>query len=153
MPQKDPFPAVRPLMHEDYELWRPVWLGNMQNQVSDEVTHNTWQLIVDAEKTVTGLGLFEHEKKLSAILHYVLHPTTGSLSSVCYMQDLFVTPECRRRGHARRLVQALVQRGRQHGWERIYWIAASENNEAQALYKTLGVRLNFSFHVFPLKLP
>lgn len=141
---------ARPLVKKDYDVWKPIWLDNMQHQVSDEITASTWQKICDKKELVYGLGLFD-DKQLLGILHYILHPTTGALNPVCYMQDLFVAEKHRRKGYARELLRELALRGKEERWERIYWIAANNNKQAQALYQNIGVKLDFSLHVLPLK--
>ena len=142
---------VRPLEDTDYEGWLPVWLENMQHQVSEEVTSNTWEWICDSSSEVGGLAAFDGHT-LCGILHYILHPTTGSLRPVCYMQDLFVLPAHRKKGCARNLLKCLSEKGMHDGWERIYWIADNNNDDAQALYKNIGIKLNFSMHVLPLNM-
>ena len=142
---------VRPVQSGDYDLWLPLWLENMEHQVKQEVTDATWASLCDDETPVYGLGIFDQDS-LSGILHYILHPTTGSLNPVCYMQDLYIDPSCRRQGLARELLTKLVEIGRQARWERIYWIASEDNENAQKLYKNIGVKLNFTFHVLPLNL-
>ncbi len=122
----------------------------MLNQVSDDITANTWGRICDDGQSVYGLGAFG-EDALRGILHYVLHPTTGSLKHVCYMQDLFVDKNFRRKGISRRLLHKLSDHGKLEDWERIYWIAAHDNESAQELYKSIGFKLDFSFHVLPVQ--
>ena len=75
---------------------------------------------------------------------------TGHLKPVCYMQDLFVNPDHRRKGVGRQLVTALAAVGTHEGWARMYWLAEAQNAEAQMLYRTLGLKLDFTLHVLPL---
>ena len=74
---------------------------------------------------------------------------TGHLHPVCYMQDLFVAEEFRQQGIARALVAALADQAKRAGYARLYWLAEADNAAAQALYKTLGYKLDFTFHVLP----
>lgn len=142
---------VRSLQEEDYDQWLPVWQENMQHQVSDEVTRNTWLWLCNSDNEVSGFGVFENSD-LAGIMHYILHPTTGSMRPVCYMQDLFIMPDYRRKGYAKELLRALAQMGQENGWERIYWIAARDNEYAQKLYRNIGIKLDFTMHVLPLNL-
>lgn len=87
---------------------------------------------------------------MAGMVHYITHPTTGSTKQVCYLQDVFVDPAHRKKGIARQLVIALAHLGKEEDWQRIYWIAENDNVAAQNLYKSIGVRLDFSFHVLPL---
>jgi GNAT superfamily N-acetyltransferase len=66
------------------------------------------------------------------------------------MQDLYVDPAFRRRGIGAALVRAVADQGRAQGWARLYWLAEAANPAAQSLYRHIGVRLDFTFHVMPL---
>lgn len=87
---------------------------------------------------------------MAGLVHYILHPVTGHIAPVCYMQDLFVDQRFRQRGIGRALVERLAQEGRRQKWARLYWLAESANEQAQALYRDLGLKLDFTFHVLPL---
>jgi ribosomal protein S18 acetylase RimI-like enzyme len=69
---------------------------------------------------------------------------------IAYMQDLYVHPDHRRKGIARKLVTYLAALGTAQGWARIYWLAEGKNEAAQRLYETLGLKLDFTLHVLPL---
>jgi ribosomal protein S18 acetylase RimI-like enzyme len=145
---------VAPLKPSDYDSWLPLWLANMENSVSDEITSETWRRICDPAHAVGGLGVRAAENSpLTGICHYITHPTTGNLNPVCYMQDLYIDPSARRQGLARTLVTYLAALGTASGWARLYWLAEAENAGAQALYKSLGYKLNFTLHVLPLNMP
>lgn len=55
-----------------------------------------------------------------------------------YVDNLGVTPSCRRRGIARRLMQALVAWGRAQGSETVWLASEPENEDAWAFYNALG---------------
>ena len=143
--------TIRLFEEGDFDTWKPLWQMNMDDQVDDKITQTTWRRICNKKDTVFGMGLFENDE-LKGFLHYILHPTTGALNPVCYMQDLFVHPDHRRSGYAKDLLRTLVERGKLQRWERIYWIADNKNKQAQDLYKDIGVKIDFSFHVLPIKM-
>lgn len=65
---------------------------------------------------------------------YVLHPFTWSERQVCYLEDLFVSPEARGRGAGRLLIEHLVELAHTEGWARVYWMTRADNDVARALY-------------------
>ena len=85
------------------------------------------------------------------LVHYVLHPTTGAVAPVCYMQDVYVDPAQRGKGIARKLVKAVALQGKKEGWARMYWLAETSNEAAQGLYKDIGSKLDFTLHILPMK--
>lgn len=141
---------IAPLQPDDYDAWLPLWQANMEGAVADDVTAATWQRICDPTQMVGGLCARDDDGIMIGICHYITHPTTGNLKPVCYMQDLYVDPAHRRRGAARKLVTYLAALGTAQGWARIYWLAERNNETAQKLYNSIGVRLDFTLHVLPL---
>jgi ribosomal protein S18 acetylase RimI-like enzyme len=141
---------IAPLQQQDYTDWLPLWRANMEHSVTDDVTVETWRRICDPASPVKGLRARNAEGALIGICHYVLHPTTGNIKMIAYMQDLYVHPDHRRKGIARKLVTYLAALGTAQGWARIYWLAEGKNEAAQRLYETLGLKLDFTLHVLPL---
>lgn len=141
---------IRPLTHDNYAEWLPLWNANNLGQVNEPLTQNTWARLIDPDDTqVNGMASFDEAGHMSGIMHYILHPTTGSLQPACYMQDLFVMPAYRGKGIGKALVRELEAVGKARKWARIYWVADNTNQAATALYRKLGIRLNFGFYVLP----
>lgn len=141
--------AIRYIDSGDYDQWLPLWEENCLHQIAPDVTAETWKRLCDPSFPVNGIGVWDNGH-LCAILHYVLHPVTGLIEPVCYMQDLFVQEQYRRKGYARDLVLMLDAMGKDEKWGRIYWIAQHNNDAAQTLYKSIGYKLDFSFHILPI---
>ena len=140
---------IRPLTQDNYEQWLPLWDGNNHGQSNATVTAETWRRLMDPQNPVHGLGA-HYDGRLAGLLHFILHPVTGHIEPVCYMQDVYVNPAFRRKGIARALVTSLSDIGKHEKWARIYWLAELDNEAAQNLYKYIGFRLGFSLHVLPL---
>lgn len=140
---------IRSLQQSDFPAWLPLWDGNNLTQRNEAVTTQTWGRLIDPESTVCGLGAVKGDT-LIGLVHYVLHPTTGAIEPVCYMQDVYVDPAYRGQGIARKLVKAVALQGKKEGWARMYWLAESTNEAAQGLYKDIGVKLDFTLHILPI---
>lgn len=142
--------TTRPLSFHDFPNWLPLWNANNLGQRNEAVTTSTWERLNDEVVPVYGLCALKGGE-IVGILHYVLHYTTGSIKPACYMQDVFTAPEFRGQGVAKAMIAALADIGRAEKWSRLYWLADNNNEAAQALYKTLGVKLDFGLHILPLK--
>jgi GNAT superfamily N-acetyltransferase len=55
-----------------------------------------------------------------------------------YLEDLFVLPEHRRRGHARALLRAVARTAVDRGCGRLEWAVLDWNEPALAFYRSLG---------------
>lgn len=139
---------------EDRDIWETMWQDSVSEhgQVERQAVEQTWTFLM--ERIPLGVnGLCARmDGQMVGFLHYVLHPVAGAVHPVCYMQDVYVAPEHRRKGVASHLIAALSHFCDQQGWERIYWLVDARNEGAQKLYQNIGIRLNFSLHAIPGKL-
>lgn len=142
--------SVRPLTHDDYDLWRPLWDGNNLGEYDAEVTTTTWRRLTDADNWLVNGVCAMQDKEMVGIVHYILHPTTGQVNPVCYMQDVYVAPNHRRKGIGKQLVTAITEKGAQEQWARMYWLTQADNVEAKAMYENFGIKLDFTFYVLPI---
>lgn len=137
---------VRPIEPQDFPAWLPLWDANNQGHRDEAVTTETWGRLIDPASPIGGL-VAEDGSDLVGLVHYVLHPTTGAIGNVCYMQDVFVDEAHRGKGIAKKMVKALAAQGEKEKWVRMYWLAENDNEAAQGLYKNLGQKMNFSLHM------
>jgi ribosomal protein S18 acetylase RimI-like enzyme len=84
-----------------------------------------------------------------------LIPSLGTLAMrpIWYLEDLFVTPDARRRGVARALMLHAEQFARETGAERLTLSTAHDNHAAQALYRSVGYVRDEHFWQFHRALP
>lgn len=138
-------------MNKDHAIgWRSLWHMNVGDALAKPVLDHTQKQILDPRSGVFALLALSETNEVIALLHGVVHPVAGSLSPVCYMQDLYVHPARRRQGIATQLLEALAAMGRAEKWDRIYWLTDRANTSAQKLYNKSAVSLDFTFHVVPL---
>lgn len=140
--------TVDDIRESDFTEWLRLWDGNNGGVRNDAVTKETWNRLLTPIFPVHGF-VARVDGKMAGLVHYILHPVTGHIDPVCYMQDLYVDPAFRRRGIGRMLVEHLAAVGQHEKWARLYWLAEANNEAAQKLYKNLGIRLNFTLHVLP----
>ena len=90
----------------------------------------------------------------SALGFTQLYPSFSSASArrIFILNDLFVTPEGRRRGVGRSLLEAAADFGRSAGAARLTLSTALDNSSAQALYASAGWQRDHVFCVYTLPL-
>lgn len=140
---------IRPIKADDFPQWLALWNANNLGQINEPITTHTWTRLNDKNTPIFGL-VAEDKGTLVGLVQYVVHPTTGSLTDVCYMQDVFVPIEQRGKGIARKMIRELERVGKREKWARMYWLAERQNEAAQALYKSLGHTMDFTLHILPL---
>ncbi|MEU7221767.1 GNAT family N-acetyltransferase [Nocardia iowensis] len=101
---------------------------------SDEDYERAWRRLLDDEQ-IRGVGAWL-DGKMVAIAHYLFHASIW-YSGKCYLADLFVDAEVRRRGVATALIEWVAQDAKEHGFPGLYWNSL-EDSPARALYDNLG---------------
>ncbi|MBL8382734.1 MAG: GNAT family N-acetyltransferase [Burkholderiales bacterium] len=141
---------VRPIARDDEAAWRALWLGYCrfyEVALSDAVTDHTWQRICDPASPVRAIVADLPGDGVIGIANYILHENTWELSPVCYLEDLFVRPDCRAVGVGKALIDWLIAEMRAHGWSRVYWNTKENNYRARGLYDKYNPRDAFVRYV------
>ncbi|MFF7107308.1 GNAT family N-acetyltransferase [Pseudomonas sichuanensis] len=89
-----------------------------------------------------------------AVAFAQLYPATCSLAMkrFYWLYDLFVAPHARRGGHARYLMNQLIDIFRSEGAQRLSLDTARSNLAAQALYESLGYQAEREFVTYHKRL-
>ncbi|MEV4064674.1 GNAT family N-acetyltransferase [Nonomuraea dietziae] len=72
----------------------------------------------------------------SGIAHYLFHASVW-YAGKCYLADLFVDAEVRRRGIATAVIEWVARDAKEHGFPGLYWNTL-EDAPARALYDKVG---------------
>jgi ribosomal protein S18 acetylase RimI-like enzyme len=142
---------VRPATAADETAWRPLWDGYCafyETSIPEPVTAETWRRLLDPARPMELL-VAEQAGAVVGFVTYVLHPTTWGVEETCYLEDLFVSPAARGSGAGRALLEAVLERGRSEGWDKVYWHTRRDNARARALYDTFTEADDFVRYVVP----
>ena len=127
---------IRDALPNDEPSWRKLWNGYLafyQAEVPEDVTLKTWERLIRKQD-----GLFcrvaETGGEVCGFSLSVLHAGTWTTAPVCYLEDLFVSPEHRGRGIGEALIRDLAGMAKSQGWSRLYWHAQAGNAAARSVY-------------------
>jgi GNAT superfamily N-acetyltransferase len=142
-------PVVRAVEREDYAVWKVLWDGynafygrSGETALADEITERTWTRFFDGYEPVNAL-VAEQEGEILGLVHYILHRSTISIGSVCYLQDLFTRESARGKGVGRALIEAVYARAAEAGCSRVYWHTHHTNATAMLLYDKVAEHSGF----------
>ncbi|WP_203920821.1 GNAT family N-acetyltransferase [Rugosimonospora africana] len=94
----------------------------------------TWRRLLDDEQ-IRGIAA-RLDGKMVAIAHYLFHASVW-YAGKCYLADLFVDTEVRRRGVATAVIEWAARDAKEHGFPSLYWNTL-EDAPARALYDKVG---------------
>ena len=137
---------IRPPVAADHAAWLPLWQGYCtfyRETLPAEITAGTWARLIAPDGAVRAVVAEDDDGRLVGFATYLFHPSTWSLGSYCYLEDLFTAEEARGRGVARTLIEAVADAARSARADRLYWMTHQDNATAQALYDRVAVRTGF----------
>ncbi|MCB5411432.1 GNAT family N-acetyltransferase [Pseudogemmobacter faecipullorum] len=133
--------TIRPLCPADEPVWRQLWtqyLEFYESSVPEQVYETTFKRLTDPEvKAQFGL-IAEAEGRAIGLVHGIFHPHNWRVEEVCYLQDLFVSPEARGTGAGRALIEAVYARADANGTPAVYWLTQEFNATARQLYDRIA---------------
>jgi GNAT superfamily N-acetyltransferase len=140
---------VRDVQQTDFAAWKPLWDGynafygrKDSTALPDEITNLTWSRFFDGYEPIRAL-VAEHAKKLAGLVHYLFHRSSTSLTSNCYLQDLFTAESARGQGVGRALIEEVYRRAAQAGCGKVYWQTHETNTHAMKLYDKVANKSGF----------
>ncbi len=145
--------SVVRLTAADRERWAELWTGYLtfyETTVPASIYASTWSRILDPHGDIRAFGARDEAGGLVGITHYLFHPHAWSVEDTCYLQDLFVDPQARGRGHARALIEAVADAARERPCRSLSWQTHVTNAPARRLYDTIGKHDGFIVYEYSL---
>jgi GNAT superfamily N-acetyltransferase len=149
---KSPMPdqyVVRPVQQTDFPAWKILWDGynafygrSGLTALPDEITQMTWSRFFDAYEPVHAL-VAQRGGELLGLTHFLFHRSTTLIGPTCYLQDLFTAEAARGKGVGRALIEAVYDRAKAAGSQRVYWQTHETNAVAMKLYDKVAERSGF----------
>lgn len=140
---------IRDIVRTDYVQWLSLWDGynafygrSGSTALPDDITAATWARFFDEMEPVHAL-VAELDGRLVGLAHYLFHRSTTLIDPICYLQDLFTSPDARGQGVGRALIEAVYECARTAGSARVYWQTHETNGSAQSLYAKVAERSGF----------
>ncbi len=138
--------VLRPPTRADEAGWRKLWtayLAFYERTVTDEVYASTFtRLLSDDLREPRGLMAFDRDQPVG-LVHYIFHRHCWRIEDICYLQDLFTTPQARGTGVGRRLIEAVYAAADDAGCPSVYWLTQEDNYAGRMLYDKVGLRTPF----------
>lgn len=143
--------SVRPIVEGDFEVWRALWTGYLayyESTVPEAVYHTTFTRLLkgnagaddaDGDAAYEPRGLLAIREGVAVgLVHYMYHRHCWREENVCYLQDLFSTPDQRGVGIGRHLIEAVYTAADAAGCPNVYWMTQDFNAAGRRLYDYVG---------------
>ena len=101
---------------------------------NDDAYEQCWRQLLDGGQA-RGIAA-RLDGRMAGIAHYVFHAGVWGAGR-CYLADLFVDAEVRRRGVATAMIEWVAGDAEEHGFPRLYWNTV-DDAPARALYDRIA---------------
>lgn len=138
--------VIRPLRPADWSAWRPLWSAYLQfydSALPEAVFESSFDRMTDASVSDYNGCVAEVDGQIVGITHYLYHLHGWKTDKVCYLQDLFVSPDARGMGVAQSLIEAVYGAADAAGAPSVYWMTQSDNADARRLYDRIATLTPF----------
>ncbi len=99
--------SVRPVAHEDFEQWLEYWKAYQafyEVELSAQATEATWRRFFD-EGEPMHCAVATDGSRLHGIVNFLYHRSTWAAQDVCYLEDLYVSPDVRGQQIGKQLIE------------------------------------------------
>jgi GNAT superfamily N-acetyltransferase len=124
------------------KLFREYVFDFYKMSVTDEAVDSTWSRILKGDG-IYGYAACHAEKGPVGLVHYMPQITCWSTKLICYLEDLFVSPEMRGGGIAHGLIEKVYSEAKKNGWEKVYWETQEFNHLGRILYDEVATKSDF----------
>ncbi|MGY3437123.1 MULTISPECIES: N-acetyltransferase family protein [unclassified Marinovum] len=139
-------PNIRDLRPDDRAQWQDLWhqyLAFYDTELPAEIYDTTFQRLLGDDPRDFNALVADVDGRLVGLTHYLFHRHGWKQEEVCYLQDLFASPDQRGRGIGRRLIEAVYAAADAKGAPAVYWLTQEFNQTARDLYDRIGVLTPF----------
>jgi len=124
------------------KLFREYVFDFYKMSVTDKAVDATWKRLFEG-KDILGLVACDEKGAPVGFVHYRPQATCWDDRTICYMEDLFVSPECRGKHVGRKLIEAVYAEARERGWSKVFWETQEFNHLGRILYDEVARKSDF----------
>jgi GNAT superfamily N-acetyltransferase len=138
--------TVRALRAEDEPVWRELWkayLAFYETTLPEPVYTSTFTRLLGDDPRDFNAMVAEKDGRVVGLVHYLFHRHGWKIEEVCYLQDLYTSPDVRGKGIGRALIEAVYAAADSYGAPTVYWLTQTFNDTARVLYDRIGVETPF----------
>lgn len=143
---------VRSLRPDDEGRWTSLFKAYVAfcgDRVANDIIAHAWQRLLHNEDNMFGFVAELPSRSVAdgfdivGLVNAVVHPSTYTTNSYCYLEDLYVDRQARGHGVGRALIEAVYQEADFRECARTYWVTKNDNADARALYERLAKPTKF----------
>ncbi len=136
---------IRLARDTDFDRWIPLWNGYQgfyKTTISEDTTKITWSRFLNTQEPMY-CAVAETNSTLIGMVHYIEHRSCWTTGNYMYLQDLYVSPNMRRQGVGRALIEHVYTAAKESGASRVWWLTQETNKIGMLLYDRIAEKSGF----------
>jgi len=137
---------IVPVQAHDETVWRSLWTDYLtfyEVKKSEDVYAATWTRLFDDDPRNVKGAIAWVEGNPVGLVHWFDHMHSGYVKDICYLQDLYVSPNVRSKGIGQALIEYVYDYADSKGLPQVYWTTQSHNATARRLYDRIADDIGF----------
>lgn len=138
--------TIRPLTPADKADWSVLWneyLAYYETSLPADMYDLAFERMLSGDDHEFHGMMALLDGKPVGLVHYLYHRHGWKPEPVCYLQDLYVSPETRGTGAGRALIEAVYKAADKDGAPSVYWLTQDFNISARKLYDRIATQTPF----------
>jgi len=137
---------IRPLHATDRVAWQGLWTEYLTfygSSVEPVVYDTTFARLLGDDPQDYSAFVAAIDGTVVGLTHYLFHRHNWKVENVCYLQDLYASPDVRGRGIGRALIKAVYDAADANDAPSVYWNTQESNAPARLLYDQVASLTDF----------
>lgn len=135
----------------EWELLFNAYANFYKVTLPEQCADQVWGWIFDSNEPFwCDVALDEDGKIIGFVQYQLMHRSLGG-AKVCYLSDLFVSPEQRKLGTGKALIDHVIAFAKNNGIGNVRWLTQEHNATAKRLYDTYTAQSEFVLYSVPIE--
>ena len=138
--------TIRPLETKDQSVWERMFQAYAEfykTSVKDEKLDEVWNWIFDLNNNFwCDIALDKSGNTLGFTQYQLMHRSLSG-NTVCYLSDLYVSPDSRGLGVGKALIDQVLDFARSRNLSGVRWLTQESNYTARSLYDKYNKKTDF----------
>lgn len=145
---------VRPVAEQDHAIWRALfddYAAFYKTAVPEGGHDAVWCWIFDPATEFWCDVVEDDAGNVIGFTQYQLMLRSLGGGKVCYLSDLYVSPDCRGSGAGRALIDHVIGFAKANDIANLRWLTQDFNHDARRLYDSYSQKSDFILYSLPIE--
>ncbi len=135
--------TIRQTTQSDRQSWDILFQAYAEfggDEQTPQMRDRVWEWIHDKSAQTICFVAENRQKKIIGFVHFRSYERPLPATKGAYIDDMYVTPDCRGQGIIDHLIESVGHYATEQGWDVVRWMTSETNYRARAVYDRQAVK-------------